>query len=182
MKPKLKPGALFPKVAHTSFVEWTRTRYAGMAARMEKKKLPSLPFSLEEFRADVLGVLGGKEDGAVECRYCHRWFVLGEIAVDHATPLSRGGSAGLENLDYPCSQDNARKGSLTVAEYTALLAFLDTQHPLMRKDVLSRLEKANQLAAGARRTAVLMRNFKATGEWKMPAKAKAPVDDGLGAF
>ncbi len=155
MRPKLKGGSLFPKMARTSFVDLTRSRYDGMSRRMKKKKLPPLPFTVEEFRSDAVGVMGGKEDGAIECRYCHRFFTLAETAVDHAIPLSRGGSAGLDNLDYPCKQCNDRKGSLTVGEYEGLLAYLETVHPLARQDVLSRLEKAVKLAAGDRRAKML---------------------------
>ncbi len=155
MKPCVQGGILFPKIARTSFVDATRSRYQNMCARMEKKKFPPPPFDLEQFRADVTRAMGGNEDGALQCRYCHRWFTLQETAVDHATPLSRGGSAELGNLDYPCKQCNDRKGSLTVDEYMGLLAYLDTVHPLARQDVLSRLEKANALAAGARRAQML---------------------------
>ena len=179
MKTTLKAGALFPKAAHTSFLEWTRTRYSGMMVRLLKKKIIEKdrePFTLEEFRADVLGVMGGNEDGAIQCRYCNRWFPLSDVAVDHAHPLSRGGSIGLDNLDYPCSQDNNRKGSMMIAEYQSLLKFLETVHPLMRKDILSRLEKANALAAGARRNQMLVSEFKKTGRWGLPKKSK---DDGL---
>jgi HNH endonuclease len=175
LKPSLTGGILFPKLARTSFVDLTRSRYDNMCRRMEKKKLPPPPFDLEQFRADVTSVMGGNEDGVIVCRYCKRPFTLQETAVDHATPLSRGGSAGLENLDYPCRQCNNRKGSLTLDEYTALLVYLDTVHPLARQDVLSRLEKANALAAGARRAQMLLaKNGK-------PAPA-AKEEDGLGPF
>lgn len=172
MKPKLQGGILFPKVARTSFVDVTRSRYQGMCDRMKKKKLPPPPFTLEQFRADVLSVMGGNEDGAIQCRYCKRFFTLSETAVDHATPLSRGGSSALDNLDYPCRQCNSRKGSLTLAEYEALLAYLDTVHPLARKDVLSRLEKADKLAASARRSQMLAARLEDNG-----STPKAPVDD-----
>ena len=153
-----------------------------MMVRLLKKKIIEKdrePFTLEEFRADVLSVMGGNEDGAIECRYCHRHYTLSEIAVDHAHPLSRGGSMGLDNIDYVCTQDNNRKGSMMIHEYHALLKFLETVHPAMRKDILSRLGKANALAAGALRNQMLMTNFKATGKFEMPKK---PKDDGLGKF
>ena len=166
MKPALQPGALFPKAAHSSFLDVTRTRYNNMADRMKRKKLPELPFTMEEFRADMLGVMGGNEDGAIQCRYCHRWFASDEVAVDHATPLSRGGGLRLDNLDYPCRQDNNRKGSLTVAEYEALLRFLDSIHPLARQDILSRMEKANQLAAGQWAIQGVIGDLKKSGQWQ----------------
>lgn len=179
MRPQsIKAGALFPKDSHRSWMEITGSRYRGMCERLKKKKLPPPSFSLFEFRAYTLGVQGDKDDGPINCRYCHRYFTLAEVDVDHGTPLSRGGSTGLNNLDYPCAQDNDRKGELTVAEYTALLAYLDTVHPLARQDILSRLEKANKLAAAANRTRMLL--ARAEGKEK-PSKIVAK-DDGLGAF
>jgi hypothetical protein len=180
MKQSIKAGALFPQAARTDFMTVTRTRYQSMVDRAKRKELPPIPFSLEEFRAEMLSVMGGKEDGPIYCRYCKRYFATHEVAVDHATPLSRGGSQGLANIDYPCAQDNNRKGSLTLLEYNALLAFLDTQHPLMRQDVLSRLEKANRLAAGARRNQALIAEFKKTGQWgkkKQKQQAQPELDD-----
>lgn len=157
LKPTIKAGTLFPQDAHSSFMTITGSRYRGMLARLERKKLPKPSFTLEEFRRDLLNnVMGGKEDAPIQCRYCLGWFTLAEVDVDHGTALSRGGSTGLDNIDYPCAQDNDRKGSLSVAEYTALLAYLDTVHPLARQDVLSRLEKANKLAAAAARSRGLM--------------------------
>jgi 5-methylcytosine-specific restriction endonuclease McrA len=155
LSPTIKAGALFPKMAHGSFMELTGSRYRGMLDRLKRKKLPPPGFTLEEFRADVLKVTGGEEDGPIECRYCKRVFTLQEIAIDHATPISRAGSLELDNIDYPCKQCNDRKGSMTMTAYIDLLRYLDTIHPLDRQDVLSRLEKANKLAAGARRTQAL---------------------------
>ena len=51
-------------------------------------------------------------------------------------------------------------GTLTMQEYTDFLAYLETVHPLMRKDILSRLEKANALAANARRGQMLAAQIK----------------------
>ncbi len=172
-RPSIKAGALFPKSAHGSFIEITGSQYAGMRARLAKKKLPPLPFTLDEYRADILGVMGGLEDGPIECRYCRRAFTLAEIAVDHAIPLSRGGSPDLSNLDYPCRADNDRKGSLTLQEYTDLLADLERYHPLARQDILARLQRANALAAAARRAQQLSANLKAIEGGKPPGPPPA---------
>ena len=186
MKKPVGTGSLFPKSAHDEFMGVTRTRYSSMADRMKRKRLPPLPFTLDEFREDILSVMGGKEDGAVVCRYCKMAFALDGIAVDHAKPLSRGGSAGLENIDYPCRADNYRKGSMTMQEYGFLLAFLETQHPLMRQDVLSRLEKAVQLASGAFANQGVINDLKKTGVWSQAQAArrakKKEKESGLGQF
>lgn len=175
--PSVKAGALFPQAGRTSFNDLTRSRYAGMCARFEKKQIPPPPFSLDQFRADILSVMGDKEDGVILCRYCNRYFTIEDIAVDHATPLSRGGSAALDNIDYPCKSDNNRKGSMSMNEYAQLLSFLETVHPLMRKDILSRLEKANSLAASARRGIMLASKLKAPSN--VPPE---PEDDPMGPF
>lgn len=190
LKPSLKAGTLFPQDAHTSFMTITGSRYRGMLARLERKGLPAPSFTLAEFRDDLLqNVMGGREDAPIQCRYCRRWFTLAEVDVDHGTALSRGGSTGLENIDYPCAQDNDRKGSLDVAEYKALLAYLESCHPLARQDILSRLEKANKLAASAARARGLMAELERIRRGGKP-KAKATqefidiADDetGLGEF
>ena len=156
-KPSLKAGSLFQQDAYTTFMTITGSRYRNMVLRCQKKGLPKPSFTLEQFRRDLLdNVMGGKEDAPIQCRYCNQWFTLAEVDVDHGTPLSRGGSTGLDNIDYPCAADNDRKGSLPVAAYKALLAYLDTVHPLDRQDVLSRLQKANSLAATAARARGLM--------------------------
>ena len=131
-----------------------------MAKRLEKKGLGKPPFTKDELRADALSVFNGHEDGAAECRYCHGFYTLVEIAIDHAVPLSRGGALGLENLDYPCSNCNNAKGSLTPAEFSKLVQFLEREIPLGRKDVLGRLAKAVSLAQGMRSNAPIIKELR----------------------
>ena len=184
LSPSVRAGALFPRSAHETFMELTRRQYGNMVGRMKKLKLPPPPFTLAEYRADILGVMGGKEDGAIHCRYCKRIFTIAEIAVDHAKPLSRGGDSGLSNLDYPCKADNDGKGGLEVDEYLDLLAYLDKIHPLARKDILSRLKKANALAASARRAQALAAELsKKNGVKQAKSKTKPGAEfDELGTF
>lgn len=178
-------GALFGRDSHKEFYEITRSRYSGMVDRLKRKSLPPLSFTLEEFRADVLGVMGGAEDGVIKCRYCLNYFTIAEIAVDHAKPLSRGGSTGLDNIDYPCRPCNSRKGSCTVDEFKALLKFLDTI-PLARTDILKRLEQSVALAAGARSNAGVIADLRKSGVWghaqKVRRDAKKAKQSGLGKF
>jgi hypothetical protein len=150
---------------------------------MKRKKLPPLPFTLEQFRQDVLSVMGGKVDGAVQCRYCHTHFALDGVAVDHAIPLSRRGSSDLTNLDYPCKPCNDKKGSLTHIEFTKLLEFLEKEIPLGRQDVLSRLEKAVKLASGAFANQGTISHLKKTGQWQaVQAARRAKKNSKLGKF
>ena len=172
-------GSLFSKDAHGEFMRVTGQRYDSMDARMEKKKLPPLPFTKVQFRSFVIAALGGTEDGAISCRYCRKICTISEVAVDHEMPLSRGGSAGLENLGLPCSNCNQAKGSMAPGEFLALIEFLETKIPRARTDVLGRLAKAIKLAAGARRNAVLLRDFKSG---KPKAAQKTQTDDSLPPF
>jgi 5-methylcytosine-specific restriction endonuclease McrA len=170
-------GALFENQGHRGFMEVTGSRYDAMVVRVRKKKLPPLSFSKDQFRAAVLRALGGHEDGAIQCPYCRKFCVLKEVTPDHETPLSRGGSSGLDNLGFPCMQCNQVKGSLTPEEFHKLLRFLETEIPLGRQDVLSRLAKAVKLAAGAARNRALFAKFGKPG--KQETKQD---DDGMPPF
>ena len=64
MKRPAGVGALFANKAKSGFLSLTGSRYDSMQTRMEKKKLPPLPFTKEEFRAHILAALGGHDDGA----------------------------------------------------------------------------------------------------------------------
>ena len=187
-KPPVGTGSLFQDRAHTAFMEFTLRQYGNMKSRVRKKTKndkAELPFTLLQFRDDVLTVMGGKEDGAIECQYCHSVFTIEGIAVDHAKPLSRGGSPGLDNLDYPCRPCNNRKGEMDPIEFIKLLAFLETI-PLARISVLKRLEQSVSLAAGARSNMAVINKLKETGQWQEAQKqrrdTKKAKDSGLGAF
>lgn len=60
-----------------------------------------------------------KQDG--RCHYCHRVGGWLSLEKDHMTPISRGGSDGIENLVGACSQCNCRKGAKTAEEFFALM-------------------------------------------------------------
>ena len=173
MKP-VGTGALFGKQGHSEFLAVTGSRYDAMVARLQKKKLPPMGFTKEEFREFVLAALGGHEDGVIQCKYCHKVCTLKEVTPDHEIPLSRGGDSHWSNLGLPCQRCNQQKGSLTPDEFRKLLEFLERYIPLGRQDVLSRLEKAVKLAATVRRSIMLANKDKA------PAKRKE--DDGLPPF
>lgn len=164
-------GALFQDQSKTKFLDVTRTVYASMNARLQKKKLPPLDFSREEFREHTLKALDNHYDGAACCRYCKYYFTIGQLAVDHAMPLSRGGSSGLDNLEYICKPCNNRKGGMTPSEYLGLLAFLETI-PLARIEVLKRLEQSIKLAAGARSNAGTIDALRKSGQWQAATKAR----------
>lgn len=163
-------GSLFQDDSHRLFVSLSGSRYDAMCDRLERKKLPPLAFSKTQFRAKILELMGGKEDGVVRCRYCLSFFGIKDISADHAIPLSRGGSTDLHNLEFPCKQCNLRKGNCKPDEFLALLAFLETI-PFARIDILKRLEISVQLAAGQRSTAAVVGKLKSTGQWSAAQKA-----------
>jgi len=158
MKP-VGTGALFENNAKSEFLRLTGSRYDGMKVRNEKKKLPPLPFTKEQFRTHVLHNMRGNYDGAINCRYCHKVCTLQEVAADHEMPLSRGGGSGLENIGFPCADCNAQKGSMTPAEFVTLLACLERM-PFARIDVLKRLQQSVKLAASVRRSIMLSKRPK----------------------
>jgi hypothetical protein len=157
--------------AKSVFTKITGQRYTAMCSRLRKKNLPPLSFQCSDFRAHVLEAMGNSYDGVLQCRYCNHYFTISEVAVDHAIPLSRGGSTDLHNLEYPCRACNNRKGSLTPTEFLALLGFLETI-PLGRQDVLKRLETSVQLAAGARGNAGIIADLRKAGVWSAAQKAR----------
>ena len=63
------------------------------------------------------------------------------LQIDHRTPISRGGSFGIENLAITTAQNNQRKGSLNESEFKRLLDFLTWFEPVAKTDVLTRLRR-----------------------------------------
>lgn len=156
IKASVKGGALFKAETRVDFLTVTSRMYGHMKDRPVIKAAGGVPFTLEQFRQDVLSVMGTK-DGVLQCRYCRGHFTIGEVAADHAIPLSRAGGFGLDNLDYPCRNCNQAKGSMKPQEFTDLIEFLERKLPDARTDVLGRLAKAVSLAAAARRAQTLAR-------------------------
>jgi len=113
-------------------------RYHNMKARLGPKfykhgkragqlRVPGieLPFTLDEFRTWAkVQLFNGTFDRTVPCSYCNRPLNIKTIRFDHLVPVSRGGSAGLDNLAPSCSDCNAEKGILLPEEYRALDAWL----------------------------------------------------------
>lgn len=163
-------GQLFN--AKSEFLRISGQRFDAMVVRLDKKKLPALPFNKEGFRYHLLTAMNQQYDGIIKCRYCNYYYTLAEVAFDHAIPLSRDGSTGLDNIEFPCKRDNDIKGSMTPTEYLELLHFLETNLPLARQDILSRLSKAVSLAQGARSNAMVIGDLKKSGAWQAAQKAR----------
>jgi hypothetical protein len=129
------------------FLKATLTQYGHMKSRKSVIAQGGLPFTLEEFRQHVLKFFGDR-DGIMLCRYCRKPIAIDSCAVDHAVPLSRGGSVGLENLEFPCARCNSIKGRMTPMAMTKYCIFRDTLPPEDAADLDNRLLIAVKSVAG----------------------------------
>jgi hypothetical protein len=182
-------GVLFAKDVHGDFMRLTGSRYNAMMTRLAKKKLIDKdhpPFTCDQYRAAILKAMNGKEDGFIKCRYCLGYFGIVDIASDHAQPLHRHGSVGLDNLEFPCKPCNSRKGKMTPDEYIKLLNFLELEIPMARMEVLNRLEISVQLVTSIRSQAPVIKELKDSGDWeraqRIRKQRKRDKEAGLGAF
>ena len=93
--------------------------------------------------------LYSKFDGKiVRCPYSNKLITFDTCDIDHKIPLSRGGTASLDNLVACDPEANQEKGKLTGPEYFFLVAFLEKYFtPVARNDIRGRLKKAVRLAA-----------------------------------
>jgi 5-methylcytosine-specific restriction endonuclease McrA len=125
------------------FMIRTRSIYSNQQQRSRKFGC-SLPYTLAEFRKHITP---GVNDP--RCRYCG-YLMISEtlFTVDHAIPLSRGGSWELANLVVCCAACNAAKGPLTSQEFAQLLFLLGRWPPEAQTDTLRRLKiGGNPMAA-----------------------------------
>jgi len=182
-------GSLFVQDIHKTWMSLTSSRYGAMMERLAKKKLIDKahpPFTCDQYRELLLKAMNGKEDGFVCCRYCRGFFGIKDIGSDHAKPLDRGGSFGLDNLEFPCKRCNLIKGKMTPDELLLLMEFLETKIPLARMEVLNRLEISVQLVIGHRANAPVINELKERGDWKrvqdLRKQRKRDKEAGLGAF
>lgn len=73
------------------------------------------------------------------CEYTGELIKLSDIQIDHRTPISRGGSFGVENLAITSGKSNQHKSELLDFEFLQLLALLNSFDPKAKNNVLSRL-------------------------------------------
>lgn len=169
MKP-IGNGTLFISDAVKRFNAVTKDRYRLICARMAKKGYTSMPFTLDQYQAHFLKSLQGVYDGAITCRYCRRILDFADAVGDHAVPLSRGGSADLNNIEFICAPCNDQKGSCLPSEWELCLEFFETHVPFARTDLLGRLQKATKLAASMRFNMARITELKNQGAWQKAGK------------
>lgn len=96
--------------------------------------LSLMPFSLDEFRGWLQPFIDQK------CQWCTSKMTIKSFAVDHRTPIARGGDWVLSNLACICKPCNFRKGQLTEEEFAKLCNFVNQELSAgSREDVWRRL-------------------------------------------
>jgi 5-methylcytosine-specific restriction endonuclease McrA len=75
----------------------------------------------------------------LKCEYTGELIKLKDIQIDHRTPISRGGSFGVENLAITSGKTNQYKGELVESEFLELLGLLNKFDAIAKNSVLSRL-------------------------------------------
>ena len=172
----MSTAPLFPQMAKTAFMRITGGRYDAMKVRLAKKGM-EVPFSKFQLRARALDRMEGHYDGAIRCCYCGKVCTLEEVDFDHIIPLARGGSPCLDNIGFPCSPCNARKGDMRPEEFGALLTFLERELPLVRISILKRLQEHSKLLAVKRRSEMLLRGN--PGAKHVKIKRTTFIDEGF---
>ena len=77
----------------------------------------------------------------LRCEYTSELVKIVDIQIDHRTPISRGGSFGIENLAITSAKSNQHKGALTKSEFLELLQLLNSFEQVSKTDVLTRLRR-----------------------------------------
>ena len=52
-----------------------------------------------------------------KCAICGKYLKFSKMTIDHITPLSRGGTNEISNLQAACSTCNKSKGDMTLDEF-----------------------------------------------------------------
>jgi hypothetical protein len=137
------------KYKQSEFMKKTLNIYNGQKQRAEENK-QELPFTLEEFRA-WLCPKEFNESVPFENRRCRCGvrLTIKSMAVDHKTPIARGGEWALSNCQVICKPCNFRKGQLSFAEFVKLIHFAnDELSPEGREDVWRRLTLGGKWSFG----------------------------------
>ena len=104
---------------------------AGAVAARKKHNL--LPREVAAAKAKKLAAQG------YECAFCSAKLQVSDSHLDHQTPLARGGTHDMENLQVLCRRCNSEKHAKTNAEYVEWLISIGANHaPDRRGKVPSR--------------------------------------------
>ena len=81
----------------------------------------------------------------LRCEYTNELAKIADIQIDHRTPISRGGSFGIENLAITSGKTNQHKSELTSDEFLELLDLLNSFDVVAKTNVLSRLRSGGRV-------------------------------------
>lgn len=132
----MTPEGYVKKVVAVEVIFDKRCReiYRGMCKRGK------VPFSLAEFADWLLFQFKGKKAGDARCLYSGEMLIAETFQIDHAFPVSRGGSLALHNLVLCSKAENLRKGDLTHFEYQSVKATVADFDPVAQKSIWRRLQ------------------------------------------
>jgi 5-methylcytosine-specific restriction endonuclease McrA len=137
------------KQKHSDFMKRTLSIYNGQKSRAAEVG-QNIPFTLDEFR-NYIAPPELDEKVPFESRTCRCGIKLTikNVAIDHKTPIARGGSWELWNLQCICRPCNFRKGGLTDEEYSKLLRFaFEEIAPEAKEDLFRRLTLGGKWSFG----------------------------------
>lgn len=122
------------KHATSLFLRKTGNCFKGMVQRAkELGREQEIDFTLAELRMMLEKAM------TQPCPWSGAKLTVSNLAVDHSTPISRGGNFGRFNLTAMTKSSNWQKGALTAEEFHSLLRTLDQMAPEAKTDTLRRL-------------------------------------------
>ncbi len=124
-------------------------RFAAQVVQNHRKRLLH-PLQTVDYSTDDIEAL--VRDALTRCcRYCKARLTLANLSVDHRTPVSRGGSFTLDNLDADlCRECNEKKADVLASEWGRLVALVDDFSYQSQRSIYSRLRMAGKLKGGRR--------------------------------
>lgn len=141
------------KNAETSLRQYYRLKYnnweqwkaqtISSSLRVLSKRHGIDPLPIKEIKAWLNAV-------SKECYYCQISLNEHNFGIDHAKPVSRGGTNDVSNLVASCKTCNSSKGAMTSIEYKQLLELI-SKWPDEGKALLARLRYAGTAYKGKKR-------------------------------
>lgn len=120
------------------FRKRARAIYGSMKKRAAKEhRVLGFPYGIFEI---WLMKQFGTLTGASFCAYSGNLIVAENFVVDHARPISRGGSFDLSNLVLCTEKENLRKANMTAEEYRKFRQFVLSFPSEVTESIFRRLE------------------------------------------
>jgi 5-methylcytosine-specific restriction protein A len=130
------------KQKNSEFMRRSLSIYNGQKKRAVEDFKITVPYLLEEFR-EWLKPFMDKQCG------CGKKLTIKQISIDHMTPVARGGSWELSNLEVLCKSCNFRKGILLKTEFVAFEKWVNENlSPESAADVWRRLVSGGKMTFG----------------------------------